>query len=110
MQQYVIKERSNGTVIAYGEEGVSMHMLEGSWYFENVDMSLLRVTERTYTCPYKGVCYWIDLETPSGRAQNVGWVYPNPKRGYEHIKDLIGFYSHDTAGTIALRSAVPQNA
>jgi len=97
---YVIKERSSGGVIASGE---TICTLEGGWYFrpDQVNMEVLRVTERTYTCPYKGVCHWVDLESPRGRAQNVAWIYANPKSGYEMIKGLVGFNSSDTAGTLA---------
>ncbi len=100
---YVIKERSSASVIAAAHEGETMIILEGSWYFapEQVNMDVLRVTERTYTCPYKGVCHWLDLESPDGRAQNVAWIYADPKRGFEKIKGLVGFNSHDTAGTVA---------
>ncbi|NWG16491.1 MAG: DUF427 domain-containing protein [Chloroflexi bacterium] len=95
-----IQERQNSSVIASGDESAVLEF-EGAWYFmpEDVNMDYLRFSDRTYTCPYKGVCYWIDLELPSGqRAKNVGWVYRQPKAGYEFIKDRIGFYGRDTAG------------
>lgn len=102
----IINEKMTGTQIAAGEEDQTARVFEGNWYFDPnaVDASHLKVTERTYTCPYKGTCFWIDLESPEGRAQNVAWVYNNPKPGYEHIKDQIGFYARDTAGTTARRS------
>lgn len=108
---YVIKERSTGEVIAYGQEGTSMIIVEGSWYFapEQVDTAKLRLTERTYTCPYKGICYWYDLETPHEILRNVAWVYQTPKRGFEAIQNRIGFYSEDTAGTLAFKPALQQH-
>lgn len=106
MSNFVVKERQSGRGIAHGNTADhSAVKLEGNWYFtpENVDMTHLRITNRTYTCPYKGVCFWVDLETPEGtKAQNVGWVYNDPKRGYEMIKDKIGFYARDTSGTISV--------
>lgn len=98
----VVKERASQDVIAQGEKNQELQEFEGNIYFkpEAVQLSKLRVTERTYTCPYKGVCYWIDLETANGRAQNIGWVYREPKPGYEFIKDQIGFY-RSTSGTVA---------
>jgi uncharacterized protein (DUF427 family) len=101
-----IKERTTGNVIASGAENETVRVFEGNWYFkpEAVNMENLRVTERTYTCPYKGICYWIDIETPDGqRAQNVGWVYRHPKPGYEFIKDEIGFYARPTQLTLVER-------
>jgi uncharacterized protein (DUF427 family) len=101
-----IKERTTGEIIATGKENESAREFEGNWYFNPnvVNMDTLRVTERTYTCPYKGVCYWIDMETADGeRATNVGWVYRNPKPGYEFIKDEIGFYARPTQLTVVER-------
>lgn len=99
----VVRERDNDRLIANGEpENGTVLKFEGNWYFapEAVDFAHLKVTERIYTCPYKGICYWIDLDSPNGaRAQNIAWVYRQPKPGYEAIKDRIGFYARDTAGT-----------
>ncbi|MCB9452797.1 MAG: DUF427 domain-containing protein [Anaerolineaceae bacterium] len=100
----VIKKRANGEEIARAEENGGAQVFEGNWYFapDRVQMGSLQVTERTYTCPYKGVCFWIDLETPDGHvARNIAWVYRDPKPGYEFIKDQIGFYCRNTQGTIA---------
>jgi uncharacterized protein (DUF427 family) len=103
----IVRERSTGQIIAQGDENKNVREFEGNWYFapDVVDMTHLKVTERTYTCPYKGVCYWIDVETADGHvARNVGWVYQQPKPGYEFIKDQIGFYARNTAGTTVERT------
>mgnify|MGYP001147689170 CR=1 FL=1 len=100
----VIKERNSGDVIASGyEEDDSIRYLEGCWYYKPdcVDMTHLVVTDRTYTCPYKGICYWIDLETSETQVRNVAFVYRQPMDGYEYIEDRIAFYARDTSGTIA---------
>jgi uncharacterized protein (DUF427 family) len=106
MATYKVKERQSGRNIAGGSpDEQCVFKFEGNWYFDpnKVDMTHLRVTQRTYTCPYKGVCFWIDLETPEGsRAQNVAWVYRQPKPGYEMIQDRIGFYARDTSGTMSV--------
>ncbi len=105
MTQYQIKERISSRVIAKGSDSDNTVLpFEGNLYFtpEAVNMENLRVTDRLYTCPYKGVCHWVDLVTPEGtQATNVGWVYRNPKPGYENIKDRIAFYNRATSGTIA---------
>jgi uncharacterized protein (DUF427 family) len=104
----VIKEKNSQQVIAAGSPSDdTARVFEGNWYFDPkvVDMSHLVVTERTYTCPYKGVCFWIDLEAPGQSAKNIAWVYNNPKPGFEMIKDQIGFYARDTAGTVAVRES-----
>ncbi len=69
-------------------------------------MENLVITERTYTCPYKGVCNWIDFKTADGRVvQNIGWVYRRMKPGYEFIQDQIGFYARPTSATIGEKVA-----
>mgnify|MGYP001295768083 CR=1 FL=1 len=102
-----IQHKETKSVIAEGNPAENTAIVfEGNWYFDpaKVDMSALKVTERTYTCPYKGVCFWIDLDTPELQARNIGWVYNNPKPGFDMIKDRIGFYARDTSGTLAVRS------
>ncbi len=88
-----VSDRQNGTIIAEAVLGEQVIELENSWYFapEQVDMTHLHITERTYTCPYKGVCHWIDLEVGGVYAQNVAWVYHKPKRGFEQIAGRIAF-------------------
>ncbi|RMF80266.1 MAG: DUF427 domain-containing protein [Chloroflexi bacterium] len=102
-----IKEKQSETIIAEGEPNETVRVFEGNWYFapDAVNMDKLHITERTYTCPYKGTCYWIDLETSDGKIhKNVGWVYRQPKKGYEFIKDQIAFYARNTGGTVAVNS------
>ncbi|MCU0496003.1 MAG: DUF427 domain-containing protein [Anaerolineae bacterium] len=101
--QLLITEKNSDQVIASGsEEDNTALILENNWYFapDQVNMSPLKITDRTYTCPYKGVCFWVDLETPTVRARNIGWIYRNPNSGYEQIKNWIGFYSRETSGTV----------
>jgi len=103
---YTIKDRNSHEIIAEGPDGEaedSVRVLEGSWYFKptQVDMTHLVMTERTYNCPYKGICHWIDLDSPTTQARNIAFVYKSPMTGYEFIKDRIAFYGRDTSGTIA---------
>jgi uncharacterized protein (DUF427 family) len=88
-------ESNSGARLARGAEPSGVFRFEGNWYFEasGVELQHLQVTERIYTCPYKGVCYWIDLVENGQTSQNVGWVYRQPKAGYEQIKDCIAFYA-----------------
>jgi len=106
---YAIKTRNGEEVIASGVRGENVLDFEGNWYFapDAVNMEHLKVTERIYTCPYKGVCFWIDLETPNGVMTNVAWVYRKPKPGYEFIKDQIGFYARNTQAVLAVEQAEP---
>jgi uncharacterized protein (DUF427 family) len=92
----VIKERNSGTVLAQGEPGSGVIKYEGNLYFEPsaVASSILRVTSRTYTCPYKGTCNWVDFVAADGHTvPDVAWVYPQTKPGHEAIQGRYGFYA-----------------
>jgi uncharacterized protein (DUF427 family) len=91
-----IKERASSAILASGELGSTVIKYEGNLYFDPaaVDTKTLHVTSRTYTCPFKGVCNWVDFVTADGRTvPDVAWFYPEPKPGHEVIKGRYGFYS-----------------
>lgn len=97
-----IREKSSGAVLAEGEDGTTALKCEGNWYFapEAVDRERLRLTNRTYTCSYKGVCNWVDFVTPEGKVvPDVAWVYPDPKPGHEAIRGRYGFYAGSRGAT-----------
>ena len=101
-QKITIKARKTGEVLASGDEPQQVKRFEGNLYFDptTVNHAILKVTERIYVCPYKGSCYWVDLENQDEQAKNVAWVYQQPKKGYEHIKDQYGFYAGTRAATV----------
>lgn len=108
MHLFITKKNSDQVIASGSEADNTALILENNWYFapDQVDMGQLKITDRTYTCPYKGVCFWVDLETPELKARNIGWIYMNPNPGYEQIKDWIGFYSRETSGTQAANRAL----
>jgi uncharacterized protein (DUF427 family) len=92
----VIHETRSGTLLAEGEPGGEVITYEGNLYFvpSAVNHGVLQVTERTYTCPYKGTCNWVDFQGPDGRTvPDVAWVYPRVKPGHEVIQGRFGFYA-----------------
>jgi uncharacterized protein (DUF427 family) len=91
-----IREQESGAALAQAEVGPGLAKYEGHWYFDPtaVKVDVLRVTERTYTCPYKGTCNWVDYVGPDGRTvPDVAWVYPKVKPGHEVIEGRYGFYA-----------------
>ncbi len=91
-----VKERESGLVLAAGESGSGVISYEGNLYFDPsaVNTSVLRVTGRTYTCPIKGTCNWVDFVAEDGRTvRDVAWVYPSTKPGHEAIRGRYGFYA-----------------
>ena len=98
----VIKEKTSGTPLASGDLGQEVVSYEGNFYFlpEAVEHDRLKVTARTYTCPAKGTCNWVDYVGPDGSTvKDVAWVYPTPKPGHEIIKDRYAFYAGTRGGT-----------
>lgn len=93
----VIREKSSGSVLAEAESpGEGVVTYEGNLYFAHdaVKSGFLRKTDRTYTCPYKGTCDWVDYVGSDGTTvKGVAWVYENPKPGHEVIKGRYGFYA-----------------
>lgn len=72
-----------------------VHMLHESrilpiWYFPigDVRMDLLRETDRSTHCPYKGDTRYFAI----GDVENAAWSYPEPIEGMEALKDLIAFH------------------
>ena len=99
----VIREKQSGAVLAEGNEsGQDVVKYEGNLYFAPgaVKNEVLKVSERTYTCPYKGTCHYVDFVGADGKtARDVAWVYSNPKAGHEVIKDRFGFYAGTRGST-----------
>jgi uncharacterized protein (DUF427 family) len=97
-----IREKGSGSVLARGDLGADVVSYEGNLYFAPgvVERDVLRVTDRTYTCPYKGTCNWVDYVGPDGKTvKDVAWLYPSPKAGHEVIKDRYGFYAGSRGAT-----------
>jgi uncharacterized protein (DUF427 family) len=90
-----IRDKESGALLASADVGPSLAKYEGNWYFDPsaVQTGSLKVTERTYTCPMKGTCNWVDYVGPDGViVKDVAWVYPWVKPGHELIKGRYGFY------------------
>lgn len=97
-----IRDRKTGTILASTDDAAKVASFEGNWYFDPsaVNQDVLKVTANTYTCSYKGTCNWVNFSDGANEAKNIAWVYPTPKKGYEHIAGKYAFYSGDRPNTI----------
>jgi uncharacterized protein (DUF427 family) len=98
----VIRETNSGDVLAEAAAGDDVIPYEGNLYFTpgSVNGDVLKLTARTYTCPYKWTCHWVDYVGPDGASvTNVAWVYDDPKPGHEAIKGRYGFYAGSRGST-----------
>lgn len=81
-----------------GETKRALELKEGSYppvlYIPraDVDMSLLVKTDRTTTCPHKGLCSYYSVKTAQGLLQNAVWSYESPIPGMEQIAGHLAFY------------------
>lgn len=90
-----IKDAKTGAILASAKKAEGVFLFEGTWYFDEdkVNITHLVVTEETYTCPYKGTCYWIDLKAPGHSADHIAFTYFDTRAGYEFVQGKIGFYA-----------------
>jgi uncharacterized protein (DUF427 family) len=72
---------------------------------KDVDMKLLRRTDRTTYCPYKGDCSYYSIPTGGERSVNAVWSYESPYSSVAQIRDYLAFYP-DRVDAIEERPAV----
>lgn len=59
----------------------------------DVDMVLLRKSEHTTRCPYKGLATYFSIVTPEGVAENAVWCYEQP---FPVAAEIAGYLAFDT--------------
>jgi len=58
----------------------------------DADMSLLRRTDHTSHCPYKGDASYFSIVVDGQISENAVWSYENPLPGVAVIKEHLAFY------------------
>jgi uncharacterized protein (DUF427 family) len=59
---------------------------------KDVDMALLKRTDRTSHCPYKGDAVYFSIETDGQVAENAVWSYEQPYPAMAPIAGRVAFY------------------
>jgi uncharacterized protein (DUF427 family) len=106
MTQIIKVKNAEGTILASSDKASHpVYEIEGHWYFhpEQVAMSRLEKTQRTWKCSYKGIAIWYNLNLSDKQFQNVAWEYTNPPQDYRHIEGYIGFWGAETKISVAER-------
>lgn len=82
----------NASLIAESEETV---LIEGNHYFSRADVetALLKESETTTVCPWKGTALYYDLVVNGKTNKDAVWYYPNPKAAAIKIKDRLAFWN-----------------
>ncbi len=69
----------------------------------DVDMGLLRRSDHTTYCPYKGECSYFSITAAGERGVNAVWSYEAPYDAVAVIRDHLAFYP-DRVDAIELRA------
>jgi uncharacterized protein (DUF427 family) len=59
---------------------------------QDAKMDLLRRSEHTSYCPYKGDANYFDIPDGGERSKNAVWTYEAPYESVAQIKDHLAFY------------------
>jgi uncharacterized protein (DUF427 family) len=87
----MVEARWNGAVIARSDDTV---VVEGNHYFppEAVDRNVLRSSDHTSVCPWKGTAHYYTLQVGGQENRNAAWYYPETKPRAETIRGRIAFW------------------
>ena len=97
--------RVGDTVVANSEHSLT---LQESTYpavqyipMADVDQSLLRRTDTTSYCPFKGDASYYSVQTPDGSTvTDAIWTYEQPHTAVSEIKDHVAFYPDRATVTV----------
>jgi uncharacterized protein (DUF427 family) len=82
----------DGTVIARSDDTI---VVEGNHYFppDSVDQSLLRDSDTTSRCPWKGLAQYKDVVVGDRVAADAAWYYPEPLPAASEITGYYAFWN-----------------
>lgn len=86
-----MKATWNGAVIAESDDTV---VVEGNHYFPaaSLDRSLVRESDKTTFCPWKGTAHYYTLEVDGKSNPDAAWYYPEPKEKAANIRGRVAFW------------------
>ncbi|SLN25948.1 hypothetical protein PSA7680_01122 [Pseudoruegeria aquimaris] len=88
--------RAGGAVLA--ETIGALELKEGDYpaviYFprDDIAMAFLEKSDKTTTCPHKGVANYYSIHAKSGIIEDAAWSYEDPKAEVAAIRDCLAFY------------------
>jgi uncharacterized protein (DUF427 family) len=59
---------------------------------EDVDAALLKRTDRSAYCPYKGDASYFSIHAGGRVSENASWTYEQPYSTVAEIKNYLAFY------------------
>lgn len=91
--------RAGGAVL--GESDNALVLKEGDYpeviYFprEDIAMEFLDASDKSTSCPHKGVASYFSIVTKSTTIKDAVWSYETPNKGVEAIAGHLAFYVGD---------------
>lgn len=87
----MVKAVWNGATLAESDDTI---VVEGNHYFrpEAVDAALLRPSDSTTVCPWKGTAHYHHVVVDGAENRNAAWYYPDPKPAAAEIRGRIAFW------------------
>jgi uncharacterized protein (DUF427 family) len=81
----------NNQVIAESDDTL---VVEGNHYFprDSVNTSLLKASEKTSYCSWKGVANYYTLAVNGEENKDAAWFYADPKKAARDIAGRIAFW------------------
>ena len=81
----------NGMVIAESDDIVTV---EGNDYFPAAAVvpSVLRASDHTSVCPWKGTAHYYSLAVDGAANENAAWYYPEPKAAAKESSGRVAFW------------------
>ncbi|QRX82676.1 DUF427 domain-containing protein [Glaciimonas sp. PAMC28666] len=81
----------NDIVIADSDDTV---VVEGNHYFplKSIDSKLLKPSETTSICPWKGTANYYTLEVDGKTNPDAVWYYAEPKEAAKEIRGRVAFW------------------
>ena len=58
----------------------------------DIDWNCLVKSTGVTHCEWKGVAHYFDVVVENRRAVRAAWCFPEPKPGFESIRDCVAFY------------------
>ncbi len=59
----------------------------------DLDESMLRPNPARSVCEYKGAAVYYDVVVGNDRAEAAAWEYPDPRPGFEALRNHVSFYA-----------------
>lgn len=93
-----VKVSSNGTVIAETHKPTLLFETGVATRFYipplDVQLDLLEPTEKTTSCPYKGIASYWSVTVDGTADENAAWSYPSPFPEAQAIAGMLCFYTN----------------